>query len=222
MKPNSKDLFLEQRLEKYDKWLKAGEIPYASRVVPVRESFGKKQWVMPSEQALEILRVANTIALTDCACRTHYRRCDNPLEVCFLLDEVAVKNMEKGRGRRVSLEEAKDVLRYANEKGLVHLTFYMPGNKIYAFCSCCDCCCHDLQLLRLYNRTDLIAHSNYIAVTDMEACVNCGECIDRCHFDARVWKEEEMHYKPELCYGCGLCVNVCPEEATELKQQTDL
>ena len=30
MKPNSKDLFLEKYLEKYDKWLGSGEIPYAS------------------------------------------------------------------------------------------------------------------------------------------------------------------------------------------------
>jgi Pyruvate/2-oxoacid:ferredoxin oxidoreductase delta subunit len=221
MKPNNKDLFLEKRLEKYDNWLKAGEIPYASRVVPVRESVEAKQWVMPSEQALEILRAANTIALTDCECRTHYKRCDNPLKVCFLLDDVAVKNIEKGRGRKVSLEEAKDVLRYANEKGLVHLTFYMPGNKIYAFCSCCYCCCHDLQMMRLYDRTDLIARSSYVAVTDMAACMACGECIDRCLFDARIWQEEKMHYKLELCYGCGLCVNVCLEEATILKQQTD-
>lgn len=221
MKPNNKDLFLEKRLEKYDNWLKAGKIPYASRVVPVRESVEAKQLVMPSEQALEILRAADTIALTDCECRTHYKRCDNPLEVCFLLDDVAVKNIEKGRGRQVSLEKAKDVLRYANEKGLVHLSFYMPGNKIYAFCSCCYCCCHDLQLLRLYDRADLIARSKYIAVTDIKACTDCGECIDRCLFGARVQEEERMHYNPEACYGCGLCVNVCPEEATVLKQQTD-
>jgi hypothetical protein len=108
MKPKSKDLFFEKRLEKYDNWLKAGEIPYASKVLPVRESLEAKQWVMPREQALEILRAANTIALTDCECRTRYRRCDNLMEVCFLLDNVAVKNMEKGRGRNISLEEAKD------------------------------------------------------------------------------------------------------------------
>jgi Pyruvate/2-oxoacid:ferredoxin oxidoreductase delta subunit len=221
MKPNKNDNFLEKRLEKYDKWLEAGEIPSASRVVPVRESVEAKQKVMSSEQTLDILRAAETIALTDCECRVHYKRCDNPLEVCFLLDEVAVKNMEKGRGRKISLEEAKNVLRNANEKGLVHLSFYMPGNKIYAFCSCCYCCCHDLQLLRLYDRTDLIVHSSYIAVTDMAACIACGECIDRCLFNARFWQEEKIHYNPELCYGCGLCITVCPEEATVLEQQAD-
>ena len=221
MKPNHKDMFLEKYLEKYDKWLSSGEIPYASKVVPVRESLEAKQWVMPSEQALEILREAKTIALNDCVCRSHYKRCDHPLDVCFLIDELAVKRIEKKTAWCIDLKEAEDVLQKANKRGLVHLTFYMPGNKIYAFCSCCECCCHDLQLLKLYNRADLIARSSYIAVTDTTACMDCGDCINRCFFSARTWQEEKMHYDPNLCYGCGLCITACPEEAIELTQQTD-
>lgn len=219
MKSKKTDRFLEERLARYDKWLGADEISYASKVVPVRESIRAKQWVMPREQAFEILHAAKTIALTDCECRSHYKRCDNPLEVCFLMDDVAVKKVEKGKARFVSLEEAEVVLRVANQKGLVHLSFYMPGNKIYAFCSCCYCCCHDLQLLRLYGRIDLIAHSEYVAVTDIEACMDCGECIDRCSFGARTWEKEKMQYNAEACYGCGLCITTCPEEIIALKKR---
>jgi len=219
MKSKETDRFLEERMLKYDKWLDAGEITYASKVVPVRESIEAKQWIMPNEQALEILRSAKIIALNNCECRSHYQRCDNPLEVCFLMDEAAVKKVEKGSARFVFLEEAEEVLRYADKKGLVHLSFYMPGNKIYAFCSCCYCCCHDLQLLRLYNRIDLIACSEYIACTDIDACTDCGECIDRCFFGARKWKTEKMHYNPKACYGCGLCIGTCLEEATVLKKK---
>ena len=111
MKPNNKDLFLEKYLEKYDKWLSAGEISYASKVVPVRESLEAKQWVMPREQALEILLNAESIALNDCVCRSHYKRCDHPLDVCFLVDELAVKRVEKQTARYIDLEEAEEVLR---------------------------------------------------------------------------------------------------------------
>jgi len=219
MKLEKSDQFLEKYLEKYDQWMSAGEISYASKVVPVRESFDAQQWIIPSEQALEILRSAETIALTNCICRSHYKRCNHPLDVCVLLDEIAVKYVAKQNARDVSLEEAEDVLRNANKRGLVHLSFYMPGNKMYAFCSCCDCCCHDLQLMRLYGRNDIIARSEYVVTTDMEACSDCGECIERCFFGARIWHEEKMDYNPEACYGCGLCITVCPEEATELQHK---
>lgn len=76
-------------------------------------------------------------------------------------------------------------------------------------------------MMRLCDRTDLIARSSYIAVTDMAACTDCGERIDRCLFDARTLQEEKMHYNSELCYGCGLCVDVCPEQATVLDQGSD-
>ena len=219
MKRERRDPFLEKRLKRYDQWLGAGQIPYASRVVPVRESFETKQWVMPGEQAMEILRAADVIALNNCECRVHYKRCDNPLEVCFLMGDFAVKSVEKGRARRVSLEEAEAVLRHADAKGLVHLSFHMPGNKVYAFCSCCRCCCHDLQLLRLYNRTDLVARSEYTAVIDRDACTDCGACVARCPFAARTMENARMRYCPDACYGCGLCVTACPEKVTALKRK---
>lgn len=219
MRPRKQDPFLEKYLKQYDKWLDAGEISYASKVVPVRESFDAQQWVISSEQALEILRSAETIALTNCVCRSHYKRCDHPLDVCVLLDEIAAKYVAKQNARYVALKEAEAVLKNANQGGLVHLSFYMPGNKMYAFCSCCDCCCHDLQLMRLYGRSDIIARSEYVVTTDSEACNDCGECIERCFFGARTWQEEKMDYNPEACYGCGLCITVCPEEATELRHK---
>ncbi len=216
-KPN--DSFLEERIQKYDKWLKRGDISYSSRVIPIRESFEPKQWVMPSEQVLEILRNAQSIALTHCICRTHYARCDNPREVCFNIDEVADKGIAEGKARRISMEEAEEVLRVANEKGLIHLSFYLPGQKMFALCSCCNCCCHDLQIMNSYGRKDLIAYSEYVAETDMDMCTHCGDCIDRCAFVARRWEGDEMVYSPEACYGCGLCVTTCPTEATAIRRR---
>jgi hypothetical protein len=75
------DAFLEKRIDKYDEWLGKGQISYASRVILVSESFTTKQWVLPTEQAMQILGNAKSVAVQNCECRTHYRRCDNPLEV---------------------------------------------------------------------------------------------------------------------------------------------
>ena len=216
----SKDPYLEKRLARYDKWVREGKVPFSSKVIPVRESLATQQWVMPTEQVIEFLRNARSFALINCECRSHYRRCDNPLEVCFLINDAADRYLAEGIGRFVSLEEAVRVLRQANERGLVHLTIYNPKQYVYAVCSCCPCCCHDLQFLSMYGRSDLIAHSEYVAQTDMEACTHCGDCIDRCIFEARVWQDGRMSYNADACYGCGLCVTVCSVDATAMRRRS--
>jgi len=204
-------------LTQYDTWQREGRIPFSSKVIPVCEALDLQQWVLPTEQVLEFLRSASSFALTDCACRSHYQRCDNPLEVCFLLGEAADQAVADRSAHRVSLEEATRVLRRADECGLVHLTVYQPEHAVYAVCSCCSCCCHDLQFLRLYGRSDLIARSDYSAQTDSETCTRCGACVPRCPFGAREWQDGHLSYAVEACYGCGLCVTVCPVGATVLR-----
>ncbi|MFB0535889.1 MAG: ATP-binding protein [Anaerolineae bacterium] len=216
-----KDTFLEERLTRYDQWLRERKVPFSSKVIPVRESLATQQWVVPTEQVIEFLRNARSFALTECICRSHHRRCDNPLEVCFLLNDAADRYVSEGIGRSVSLEEAVEVLRQANERGLVHLTVYEPSQYVYAVCSCCSCCCHDLQFLKSYGRSDLVARSEYVAQTDTGACTHCGDCIERCVFGARIWKDEQMSYDAAACYGCGLCVTVCPVEAIVMQRRQE-
>ncbi|SMC63029.1 hypothetical protein SAMN02746065_10629 [Desulfocicer vacuolatum DSM 3385] len=49
------DPFLEKRIVNYDKWLSKGQISASSKVIPVSESLNAKQWVLPTEQVIEIL-----------------------------------------------------------------------------------------------------------------------------------------------------------------------
>jgi len=215
----STDAYLEERLARYDQWIQERKIPTSSKVIPVRESLSVEQWVAPTEQVLEFLRNARSFALAKCDCRSRYQRCDNPLEVCFFINDYADRYIAEGKGRPVSLEEAEARLREANERGLVHLTVYNPDQYVFAVCSCCACCCHDLQFLKVYGRGDLIAHSEYVARTDEDACIHCGDCIERCVFEARAWDGDRMIYDPDACYGCGLCVTVCPEGATAMRRK---
>ncbi len=215
------DPFLEERLADYDRWLREGGIRFSSRVVPVGEVLEAEPWVVPQEQVIEFLRGARSFALAPCACRSHYRRCNNPLEVCFLLDETADRHVKEGLARRVTLAEAKERLRLADRRGLVHLTIFMPPEKVYAVCSCCPCCCHELQILKRYGRVDLVARSDYVAQTDVAACVGCGACVGRCVFGARRVDENRMHYAETACYGCGLCITACPAGATRLARRNE-
>lgn len=211
-----KDIYLEKMLAKYDDWLGKGQISFSSRVVPVSESLSARQWVLPQGQVMGILEAAEKIALQNCICRTRYNRCDKPLEVCFVFNGAADRFVSKGDARYVSLTEAAEVLQEADRSGLVHLSLYMPDHEVFALCSCCSCCCHDFQIVRKYDRKELMVRSDYVAETDEEACTHCGDCVERCAFDARTVSQNLMTYDAAACKGCGLCVSVCPVDATSL------
>jgi MinD superfamily P-loop ATPase len=61
--------------------------------------------------------------------------------------------------------------------------------------------------------------SDYEAVTDFENCIHCGDCEERCFFDARIIQDAELEFDPEKCVGCGLCVTTCPVEAISMEKR---
>jgi ferredoxin len=216
MKKEERDEELEQRMHMFDGWIKEGKIPYSSKVIPVQQSLEFLQWVLPTQQVIEIIRNSRSFALANCLCRTKHKRCDNPLEVCFYTNDVADKKVEQGAARRVSLQEAAEVLKLANKYGLIHLTIYNPEQHVHALCSCCECCCHDIQFMKKLGRPDLVAHADYIAEVDTDACVQCGACTERCVFGAQVMLEDKHVFRRELCFGCGLCVTSCQPKAIKM------
>lgn len=210
------DTYLEGYINKYDKWLKKDLITYSSRVIPIGESLDNVKHIIPSQQAIEILKDARLITLAECVCRKRYKNCDKPLEVCFVLNETGKTWHTKGLSKKIDLDEAKTILKQANHTGLVHMTLYKPDHEIFALCSCCSCCCHDLQLVMTYGKDYILTASDYIARDDKNLCIHCGECVDRCEFNAREYENNEMVYTSGQCYGCGLCITTCPEKAIDL------
>ncbi len=208
--------YISTRIRKTEETIKRRELKYSSKVIPVRKAIPATQYVLPTQQAIKILEEARLFALAKCGCRVAFRNCSNPLDTCLLLDEEAECLMSRGYAKEISLDEAKNVLEIANRAGLVHLTLYMPSQKIYAVCSCCPCCCHDLQALLKYGKTFFVAKSDYIAICNADLCNGCGICVKRCVFGAREIQNEKSTVKNENCHGCGLCVTTCPTGASQL------
>ena len=207
---------ISMRIKKNEDKIKSGQLKYVSKVIPIKKAFTAKQHVLPTQQAIELLKTAKTFALVKCGCRMAFKNCEKPLDTCLLLDEDAEYRLSRGNAKRISLKEAEKVLDIANEAGLVHLSLFMPEMKIYAICSCCSCCCHDLQALLKYGKTFFIAKSDYVATCDTSLCNGCGKCVKRCVFTAREVKNGKSTVDALKCFGCGLCVTSCPTKASEL------
>src|SRR3989304_6485121 len=172
----------------------------------------------------KILKEAKLISIGECPCRKKLHRCTAPLDVCFSLDKEAVKFIEKGLARKVSLKEALDALRRSHEAGLVHVTItYQGKEKPEVICSCCSCCCHSLSGLIRFGMPEAVVASKYVAVLNPETCVDCGKCVARCQFRARWMENGKVKYDKTRCFGCGLCVSTCPTGAISLtaRNQSD-
>ena len=109
------------------------------------------------------------------------------------------------------------VLRRSHEAGLVHMAYvFKYKEKPGLICSCCSCCCHTLGGLLRYGIHTEVLSSRLIASDAGEKCIDCGECVSRCAFEARGMKEDKMVYDFSKCMGCGLCVSTCPTEAISM------
>jgi len=116
--------------------------PNIFRTVPVYEKIPDKSTVAPHDNIRTILERAESISLADCYCDLHRKKTGEkttePLERCFLFGAYADYLIEKGFGRRVTVDEAMAVMNKCEEAGLVHNVTNLE-NPIFV-CNCPDYC----------------------------------------------------------------------------------
>jgi len=189
-----------------------------AKVIPLNQAIDFKSLIVPYQLARDIVRRSRSFALLDCICRVTYKRCNNLLDTCMSLNDIADILVERGVARRITLEEAEMVLEKANEYGLVLQSVYSDWVKgeISYICSCCSCCCHFLRAYLQFGVKQHLAKSGFMAEVDSDKCSGCGTCVRRCLFKARTLEKGKSFLDEERCYGCGLCVTTCPAQASSL------
>jgi len=194
------------------------------RVLPSGGSVKDETQLLPYENLETILKDAPAIGVVDCPCRwlrVSRGECEKPTFVCLSLTPGSVKYIvDRGIGRKISVEEACEILDVCEEAGLVPTTG--GGAQVRNLCFCCADCCLELCAVVNYGY-DLTDKSRYQTVVDDDLCNGCQVCVDRCQFGAIDMKKQapSKNYKavvdPEECYGCGVCVVKCPTEALSMK-----
>jgi ferredoxin len=186
--------------------------------VPVPEQ------VIPFKVARDIaINNPESVAVGTCACRA---AADNPclpppMEVCLIIgDPYASFIAEKSPlFRKCTQEEAVEIIEEAHRRGDVQAAYFKKdvGNKFFAICNCCDCCCVGIKMWnQLGGAVPIIAPSGYVAVVS-EDCNGCGSCEDCCRFNALTLDDQVAVIDRDKCMGCGVCVDICPIGAISLE-----
>ncbi len=185
------------------------------RVIPRWKSIKDVPGVLPYEDVKVILSKQELIVLLHCGCkRSHTDRwCGIPVESCITLGRTAQYNLDRGVGRKITYEEALEVVEKFDEYPTVHCTVNQREvNQL--ICNCHYCCCMAIRFA---------AKSRFVAEVDPEKCRACETCVERCQFDAismsyyPEFGEKRSHTDEEACRGCGCCVISCPSQARTMK-----
>ncbi len=191
-----------------------------TRVIPVGVTVPATTHVLAFEDIKEIIEKAQTISVTKCTCRLSSHKCDRKLEACLQVNRGAEYNIARGTGRKLSKEEALDLIREAEEDGLIHVV--MNKQNVDQFiCNCCPCCCQTMPIL-IEHGTRVIEPSRFAAEVDETTCNSCETCLERCYFGAiTIEGDEAAKVDRKKCMGCGLCQVTCPSEAISMVEVRD-
>jgi len=196
------------------------------RALPERDTISEKSEILPYEDAVKLVKERDYIAVGYCPCRVMARLvgegCRHSIENCIHMGSVGKYMVEHGLGRRISADEAIEILRQSNREGLVHLT--ERSKHVATICNCCSDCCVFFKAVHEAKHPNTIAHSSYLATVDTSRCIACGICMLRCPMKAIKAKinREPASVDAEKCLGCGVCVPTCPMEAIELVERDEL
>jgi ferredoxin len=220
------------REERIGKRIAAGQRG-TSGIIPRWRAIKDIPGILPGEDVRELIKAHEDIALLHCACRKRYkeRECGVPEELCMVLGRAALYNIDRGAGRRITREEAFDIINNVTAKyPVVHIGTRTrdPKNFRGVLCHCHFDCCEVMRTPMVigckYPVTEFYAKSRYRAVVDPEKCIKCRICIDkRCQFGALEMKfypeygEERISVNEDKCMGCGCCVETCPTSAHSMK-----
>jgi ferredoxin len=218
LKPDLAEMAKQYFDEAFDQAMQAN-VDYFLRVIPVQESIDAAHHVAGYEDALEILRSKPFIVVTDCICRKTAglidHDCGKPMEACFMFGSMGQYYLDRGMGRKISLEEAVEILKNCRDAGLV--TQPATAQNPAGMCNCCGDCCGVLRALNKHPRPADIVFSNYFAEVDSNNCTGCETCLERCQMNALSITDDGLaSVNMDRCIGCGLCVTSCPTEAITL------
>ena len=207
---------------------------YGSRRIPIVRNIPVQSVVEAQSRVLDTDLMSEMIAshssfgvLNVCQCRQSYRfdgrECVRaaPEDGCLIFGSFTEGLTSDGKGRKVSGAEMRDIVADRWEKNLVFLAANVSPDSPNAICTCCDCCCHYIEAVKLYGAKTSMAPPHFFAEVDDSDCNDCGLCVEVCNTGAHTFEDDQHGFDVDQCIGCGLCVEQCSTEAIRMKENPD-
>jgi UDP-glucose 4-epimerase len=203
----------------------------SAHMIPVNEVIrGGDSVLLPMEILRPIIERADCIfIMTECLCRRGEGCESYPAEIGCLFLGSAARELGKGMGREVTVEEAVAHAESAIELGLFPLVLHnefdawlwgIDYRRMLNVCFCCDCCCSVRRGVRVRQSEgffDNIKRLPGLTVSVTDGCTGCGECVDVCIAGAISIMGGRAVINGDYCKGCGNCVAACPEDAVVMR-----
>lgn len=155
------------------------------RVVPIESAIEGIPDVNEHDKLSYYINKYDKFSVSPCSCRAARTSIDDGCghldqDMCVQMGKGAEHYIRTGRAREITREEVYEILKRAEDNGLMHdmPNIEEPGESS-AICNCCPCACFGLRVGLLYGARDVI-RSNFVAVVDEEKCVACGQCVESC------------------------------------------
>jgi Pyruvate/2-oxoacid:ferredoxin oxidoreductase delta subunit len=191
-------------------------------VVPARGSL-KPDLLQPYDDIDAHFARYERFRVGDCVCRlernTLGSTCTRPVNRCGF---VGLPPQTPLSNHVLDREQALKLFAELEDEGHVHTGFYgfVLGAESPQFVGCCNCCGDCCAILRVVNEFGVAEgpqRSNYRAVLNVDNCIACSVCVERCQMHAITQDTDGIvKVNRNRCIGCGLCVIRCSSEALEL------
>lgn len=173
------------------------------RVIPIEKAIDGESRRASYEELSKHIEEHDIFSVSNCSCRTVREimgeGCGHLKEdMCIQMGHAAEYYIRTGRGRQVAKEEVYEILRRAEENGLMHEIPNLDGDgKTHAICNCCGCGCLSMRTAEMFLNADMV-RSNYVSQVDRENCVACGQCVENCPVNALQLGQKVCSSKPTV------------------------
>ncbi len=196
------------------------------RTIPIEKSIPREYHVSSYDNVRQIVdSIDGQIAVANCVCRQakdligESCRHTDLRETCLIFGGAAEHHLNLGLARSITKGEAFDILKKAEEAGLV----LQPENsqRPHYICCCCGDCCAILTTVKKFPCPAEFYATNYYSVVDPDLCNGCETCVDTCQLDALEMVNDVAKVNRDRCIGCGNCIVNCTSNAIHLQKKEE-